>query len=247
MLREVESTNAYLNAVQRSQRSPEGTAVLAGFQTGGRGLQGNQWLSERDANLLVSFLFYPTFLNTRTVFQLTMAVSVSLVEAVAEAYALDLKVKWPNDIYYGNRKVGGILIENTIYDFEVRQSIVGIGLNVNQTEFPTELPNPVSLRQILGRELSTEALYVSICRNLEKNYLQLKSSGDKQIREAYHRCLLRRGDWAWYEVSGKRMEGMILGVNQEGRLMMQEQSGHSQHFDPKTIRYLFGPEDGNGF
>ena len=171
----------------------------------------------------------------------------SLAEAMAEAYGLELKVKWPNDIYYQNRKVGGILIENTIYDFEVRQSIVGIGLNVNQTEFPAELPNPVSLRQILGRELSTETIYVSVCRNLEKNYLKLKSSGEKQIREDYHRCLLRRGEWGWYEVNGQRMEAMILGVNQEGRLMIQEQSGHSLHFDPKTIRYLFGPEDSNGF
>ncbi|MFM2134806.1 MAG: hypothetical protein RL021_206 [Bacteroidota bacterium] len=238
-LREVPSTNSHLSGLLRESRLPEGAAVTAYVQTEGRGQGENNWHSAPGLNLLVSYVFYPTFLNAYNAFHLNMAVSTALGDFAALYLGEDVRIKWPNDLYCGNRKLGGILIENSIYDFQIRQSIIGIGVNVNQPSFPDELPNPVSFFQVTGKALQLDEVFASLSQCLERRYLQLKAFGEKGIREDYHRHLLRHGKWEWFQEGERRFEGMVMGVNRNGHLLIQNKEGHTEDFGTKQVKYLF--------
>jgi BirA family biotin operon repressor/biotin-[acetyl-CoA-carboxylase] ligase len=238
-LREVASTNSYLSELLREVRLPEGAAVTAYYQEAGRGQRDNPWHSAPGLNLLVSYVFYPVFLNAYSVFQLNMAVSVALGDFAASFLGDTVRIKWPNDLYYANKKLGGLLIENSIYEFQVRQSIVGIGININQPSFPEDLPNPVSFHQVTGQAYMLDDLFASLSNCLERRYLELKRNGEKGIREAYHRHLLRHGKWEWFQEGDRRFEGMVMGVNKDGHLLIQNKEGHTENFGAKEVKYLF--------
>ncbi len=239
-LREVPSTNSYLSEMQRSERLTEGAAVVAEFQTHGRGQAGNQWQSDRGQNLLVTFVFYPTFLNIQNVFLLNMGVAVALADFATEYLGEGVKLKWPNDLYYENRKLGGVLIENSIYDYQIRQAIIGIGVNVNQEIFSNELLNPASFKNITSINYDLMDVFNRLCNALEHRYLQLRRGEFQQLREDYHKHLLRHGKWEWFETDSRKFKGMVMGVNAQGRLMVQNEEGHTEHFDMKAIKYIFG-------
>lgn len=238
-LREVPSTSAYLAEYQRSNRLPEGAAVTALSQDKGRGQGLNSWHSEPGMNLLVSYVFYPNFLNAYNVFRLNMAVATALGDFAKDALGDEVRIKWPNDLYYGKSKLGGVLIENSIYDFQVRQSIVGIGVNINQLDFPADLPNPISFAKVTGLRYDLDEVFNDLSIALERRYLQLKNNGELAIREDYHRHLLRHGKWEWFQDGNRRFEGMVMGVNKEGQLMIQNREGHTENFGMKEIKYIF--------
>lgn len=238
-LREVLSTNSYLSGLLREGRLPEGAAVTAYLQNAGRGQGENLWHSAPGLNLLVSYVFYPSFLNAYNAFQLNMAVATALGDFATHYLGDQVRIKWPNDLYYGNRKLGGVLIENSIYDFQVRQAIIGIGINVNQPSFPDDLPNPVSFFQITGKAHVLDEVFATLSQCMESRYLQLKASGEKGIREDYHRHLLRHGKWEWFQQGERRFEGMVMGVNKNGHLLIQNKEGHTEDFGMKQVKYLF--------
>ena len=144
---ETDSTNHWLKSHQLIANSPEPTAIWADYQTAGRGCGTNTWESERGKNLLFSMLIHPENLPANKQFQISMAISLAIVDALGQLVG-DLSIKWPNDIYWRNGKIGGILIENTLKGNLIKESIIGVGLNVNQREFHSDAPNPVSLWQI---------------------------------------------------------------------------------------------------
>ncbi len=150
-LEEVDSTNNYLKEWFRREPLGEGTTVVADYQTRGRGQRGNGWSSEKGENLLFSLLLYPKGIKANEQFILSRIASLA-VKWVLDRFTGDICIKWPNDIYWGEKKIAGMLIENDLLRGEVTRSVVGIGINVNQRRFPAELPNPVSLRQITGVE-----------------------------------------------------------------------------------------------
>jgi BirA family biotin operon repressor/biotin-[acetyl-CoA-carboxylase] ligase len=148
-LNEVESTNNYANQLILSDAAEEGTVVLAQYQTHGKGQHGNVWESETGKNLLMSIIWYPGFLPASQQFMISKIVSIAITDCVNDIID-DCKIKWPNDIYIGNQKLAGILIENSVKGSHLSSSVVGIGLNVNQQVFISAAPNPVSLFQITG-------------------------------------------------------------------------------------------------
>ena len=235
----ISSTNSYLSDLQKTDRLPEGTILTARFQESGKGQYGNPWESSKGENLLLSFLWYPQFVELHQLHYLNMAFAVAVSDLVIDVLEQQVSIKWPNDIFVGDKKLGGMLIENVFGEDKIKQSILGIGMNVNQVQFSDALPNPISLKSITGNHYDLESLKNGLCNFLEQRYLQLRKGDFLAIREIYHQRLYRHGKWEWFEASGRKFKGMIMGVNRDGQLMIQEESGHSTVHDMKQIRYLF--------
>ena len=154
---ETDSTNNYLHARANPKELPEGSVVWADFQTAGRGQIGNAWESEAGANLTFSAVLYPSFLPANRQFLISQIAALS-VKQLLDKYTGEVTIKWPNDIYWRDRKICGMLIENDLSGMSIYSSIIGIGININQKEFRSNAPNPVSLYQITGREYDLEQL-----------------------------------------------------------------------------------------
>ena len=187
----VGSTNDYaselLSRGLKREKVFEGTVVYALSQRAGKGQRGKKWESEPFKNLTFSIVFYPSFLSAQEQFMLSKAVSLGICDYVSSVINKEAKIKWPNDIKVGNEKIAGILIENSIRNNEIMHSIVGIGLNVNQTGFGKNIPNPTSLKLITGKNIDLEVCLGDLCSYLEARYLQLKSGKSKKINEDYEK------------------------------------------------------------
>ncbi|MDR0546159.1 MAG: biotin--[acetyl-CoA-carboxylase] ligase, partial [Dysgonamonadaceae bacterium] len=190
-LNSIDSTNRYLNDLAAQQNLEEGTTAITQQQSAGRGQRGNSWESEAGKNLTFSTLLYPGFLPVSQHFLLSEAVALAVCDALnalLENLPLphSFRIKWPNDIYYENRKIAGILIENELTGATIEHSIIGIGLNINQTQFSDTLPNPISLKQITGQNADLDGLLETVLKNIMQRYGQLKSGKTNLVRANYH-------------------------------------------------------------
>ena len=236
------STNTLLKELLAKGEWPEGERFLyTGFQTAGRGQAGNGWESEEGKNLLCSILLPPR----KDLFYLNVLVSVAVHKLIGRA---GLTIKWPNDIYYGDKKIAGILIENAILGSEVAYSIAGIGLNVNQTTFLSSAPNPVSLKQISGKETDIDALMQALMAQIEA----LEATDEAQVWAYYREHLYRReGFWPFVERevstaptmnAEKGAEGIFLAkienVRTNGEIELRDQNGNLRIYHFKQVRYV---------
>lgn len=203
---------------------PEGEYfVYAGYQTAGRGQTGNSWESEADKNLLCSILLPPD----KDLYFLNIAVGVAILSVIGE----DFTIKWPNDIYYGDKKVAGILVENAILGNEVKYSIAGIGLNVNQTTFVSDAPNPISLKQITGKEYDIDAL-------MQQVYAKVQETLNEEVWEEYKNHLYRRdGFWKYKDQNGI-FEARIIDVLPTGEIVLCDRNGQNRTYGFKQIKYI---------
>jgi BirA family transcriptional regulator, biotin operon repressor / biotin---[acetyl-CoA-carboxylase] ligase len=237
-LPQVDSTNTFLkNRVANSEPLPEGTVIMAEDQLAGRGQQQNKWFSAKNQSLTCSILLKPDFLPLQQQFNLNRVVSLGIYDALLPIAGYNLKMKWPNDVYIGNRKLGGVLIENLVQGQSIKYTIIGIGLNVNQTTFPEWVPNPVSLRQILQTDYDIKALMFEICRQIERWYIKLKAGNDSQIREAYEKILYKLHLAARFKADDVIFDGTIVGVSADG-LLQVEREGNVQTYNLKEIKFL---------
>ena len=156
-LEETESTNSYLKQLLREKHLEEGSIVVADYQTGGRGQRGNSWISAKGKNLLFSLLIYPKNVFAKDQFIISRIASLAIKNTL-DRFTHDICIKWPNDMYWKDKKIAGILIENDLKGNKIENTIIGIGLNLNQEIFPSELPNPVSLKQITGVTYNKESI-----------------------------------------------------------------------------------------
>ncbi|PST85038.1 biotin--[acetyl-CoA-carboxylase] ligase [Pedobacter yulinensis] len=221
-LKEVDSTSNFLKAsLSNSEPLPEGTVIMAERQFAGRGQQESAWHAEPGKNLTASFYLRPSFLEPAQQFYLNMAISLAVAETVSACLSEAVEIKWPNDIYVQGRKLGGILIENTVSGNVLRSSVIGIGLNINQEEFPEPLQDrAVSLRNILHRDVDLVHLLNQLCSFIEKRYLQLRAGDKKGLHEAYEQKLFGRGSERLYRQNGEEFSARVLGVSEQGRLRM---------------------------
>jgi BirA family biotin operon repressor/biotin-[acetyl-CoA-carboxylase] ligase len=213
---------------------PEGTVIVTDHQLSGRGQHGNLWESRKGKNLTFSIIFKPDFLKANQGFSLNMAVSVGICEAVSQLNALQFKIKWPNDIYFGNRKAGGILIENFIATGMIRDSIIGIGVNVNQEKFDT--PKAISILQITRKESDLQEILNKILRSIEFRYRQLKAGLAQNIRETYFEHLYMYQCLHEFKAGGK-FTGKIVDVDGAGRLVIKT-GDHLRTFNAKEVEFL---------
>ena len=241
-LQTIDSTNRYLKEKAEQENWEEGTVVLAENQTAGRGQQGNSWESEIGKNLTFSLLICPNFLPIQQHFLLSkivaLAVRESILEMDASLFVSDLCVKWPNDIYYQNRKIAGILIENEMMNDKITRTVMGIGINVNQEKFKSNAPNPVSLRQIIQKETDLNRLLDCFLQQFQSLYQKLKDGKTDDIRTAYFQSLYRREGFHFYEDKNGRFAAAIQSVGDNGLLHLLTDDGEERVYAFKEVRQL---------
>lgn len=245
-LNQVDSTNAYLLRFPEEERI--GTVVWAVEQTAGKGMASNTWESAPGMNLTFSMGVDMAFQKASGQFLLSQAVALAVYDvlgSVLRASGLSeellgtLKVKWPNDLYYGNRKLCGILINSTIHGDAMGVSVVGIGLNVNQTEFRDWPTPPVSLKMILGKDLELQPLMERIVNAVNQRVAMMRMEERKSgIHHEYLNRLYRYRQWGDYEVNGETVRLFIEGIDPFGRLVTTDEHIRAHTYDIKEISFL---------
>ncbi len=238
-LESVHSTNEYLSELSLKNNLEEGIAVLAIEQTQGRGQKGTIWKSEAGKNLMVSFLIYPDFLLVSDQFLLSKIVALSVLKTLQKFLPepSEIKIKWPNDIYVNNYKISGILIENSIQNSKLRQSIIGIGININQSEFSPEF-NAISFINITQKETEIELVFEELCININQYYSLLKSAQLNRINESYQRELYQLNEWKKFKYTHEVIEARITGVDLNGKLQLIKKNDQRISADLKEIIFV---------
>ena len=233
------STNVIAADLLSNSRPAEGTAILTFNQTAGKGQRGNSWMAEPDKNIAISYIFFPHLLPVSKQFLLTQAVALGVVHFVRQYIDNNpVSIKWPNDLYVGAKKIIGILIENTISNSEIKNSIIGVGINVNQAIFNDNLPNPTSFTLETGKEFNLHERAARLSACLEPYLLALKAGKTKDLEEAYLENLYRyRCPALFRDSEGKVFQGTITGIGAGGKLMVQIQSENCL-FDIKEIAFV---------
>ena len=238
-LKEVDSTNNFLkHLVSNSKPVIEGTVIMAENQYAGRGQQQNTWNAEAGKNLTFSILLKPHFLEVTNQFDLIRVVSLGVFDALEPLLGDALKIKWPNDIYFGDLKLGGMLIENMIQGGQIKNAIVGIGLNVNQEVFGPSLPNATSLKQILHQDYDLKALLSEICRHVEAWYLNLRAGKTEDVRKVYLSRLYWLNEMRWFKTAGGIINGKVKNVCYNGLLVIENTNNEELEFSLKEIEFL---------
>lgn len=235
-LETVASTNTF--ALELLGSGPaEGTVVLARHQTAGRGQQGSMWLAQPGLNLTFSVVLYPDFLAVKELFLLNKMIACALQAAVADLLPGALvQIKWPNDLLVNGSKVAGILIETSLESQRIRSAVVGIGVNVNQTEFdPLVHGKATSLALVTGLEWDARAVLWKVLERLEGGYLMVRAGRKAEIERDYLRHLYAYQEDSLVEVDGKQTVAHIVGVDGDGRLAVQ-QGGKLYFYAVKEIK-----------
>ena len=238
-IKQVDSTNSFLKKLlSNSKPVPEGTVIMAEEQYAGRGQQQNTWHSEPGKNLTFSLLLKPHFLPVDAQFDLNRAVSLGVYDALYLLLGSELKIKWPNDIYYADRKLGGMLIENTIQGGQLKDSVIGIGLNINQENFPPGASNATSVKQILQKDYDLTRLLSEICKQLEVYYLKLKAGQVDFVRNTYLSRLYWLNEVKSFESNGRVFNGIVKNVLPNGLLLIEDTNGQQMEFNLKELEFL---------
>lgn len=245
---ETHSTSSLLRELYQ-EHLPHMFSIRTDFQTAGRGQAGNSWESEAGKNLLFSTLLRYEGIHAASQWRLSMLVAVALWDTLAKYLSPELlTIKWPNDIYYGDKKLVGILIENSLSGQYVGHSIVGIGVNVNQTKWLSNAPNPISMKEITGEEYDVEALmneWISSMKSWEVR-------NTEEIKTAYMQHLYRRNGWHLYverevsvaptAIAKKGIEGSFLAeitnITEQGELILRLQNNEEKIYHFKQIRFV---------
>jgi BirA family transcriptional regulator, biotin operon repressor / biotin---[acetyl-CoA-carboxylase] ligase len=235
----VSSTNDYALELLDRQKEKiiDGTVIVADQQTAGKGQQGNTWQSEKGQNLTLSVVLFPTFVPPDEQFSLSKVVSLGITDFL-QTYCQDVYIKWPNDIYIKNAKIGGILIEHSILGNMISHTIAGIGLNVNQTFFPQDIPNPTSMKLCKAREFDLKKTLNFLLTFIENRYFQLGLGRQEELNRDYTSRLYWLNEKHEFESFDEQFTGKILGAEDNGELRIQTENGEIQGFYFKEVEFL---------
>lgn len=236
------STNTYLRELNGGDPAYDYEVAVADFQTAGRGQKGNTWESEQGKNLLFSILAHPKGIKVQEQFYISEAIALAVSDAVIAAagpeYAAGFSVKWSNDIYYKDCKMAGILIENTLQGSSILDTVVGVGLDVNQEVFVSDAPNPISLKNITGRDYDRDALLDDIIARFI-GYMELDTPSQRAgVDELYRSRLYRRQGYYKYRDENGVFEACIEGIRPDGCLMLQTRSGEHRTYEFKQVQFV---------
>lgn len=235
-LQETTSTNTYLAGLCDRMPQPELTCVYTSYQTSGRGQRGNSWESEPGANLLFSFVVYPSFLEAGRQFFLSQITALALTNVLSD-YTEDICIKWPNDIYWKDKKLCGTLIENDLTGTSISRSISGTGINLNQTQFLSDAPNPVSLTQITGQTYNPTDILHQVMQRISWYYRLLQDGHTTEIAERYKRMLYRKeGLHAYRDCEGSFL-ARFRDIEPSGRLVLEDSNGQCRKYLFKEVAF----------
>jgi BirA family biotin operon repressor/biotin-[acetyl-CoA-carboxylase] ligase len=235
------STNTYLRELGGGDPAYDYEVAVADFQTAGRGQKGNTWESEQGKNLLFSILAHPHNIKVREQFYISeaiaLAVSDSVMEAIGPEYAGDVSVKWSNDVYWKDFKMAGILIENTIQGDMILDTVAGVGLDVNQEVFLSDAPNPISMKNITGRDFDRDALLSDIIDRFI-GYMELSDRKRNEVDKLYCDRLYRREGYHKFRDENGIFEACIEGIRPDGCLMLQTRSLEHRVYEFKQVQFI---------
>ncbi|MCU0318097.1 MAG: biotin--[acetyl-CoA-carboxylase] ligase [Amoebophilaceae bacterium] len=215
---------------------PEGTVVITDYQYRGRGQGDRVWHSEPYKNLTFSVVLYPTFLAAQQIFSLNIITTVAIKSVLSLYIPNGLYIKWPNDIYYQEKKLGGILIENVVQRRNLKASVIGIGLNVNQTNFTFQTPTSLSL--ICQRHNSLQGLLAQLLAGLEHNYLRLQAQDITLLKSHYLKNMYWIHEIRTFRDAHHTFQGMIKGVDAAGRLVIEQADGTSKCYNQQEVVFV---------
>ena len=241
-LNETDSTNRYLQQLCQeagNNKVEEFTTICADYQTAGKGQRGNSWEAAKGANLLFSFVCYPTFVPIRQQFVLSQLISLGIKETLDE-YCSDISIKWPNDIYWKEKKICGILIENDLQGNSIGRCISGIGLNINQEVFLSDAPNPISLKQITGEHYQRETILEKVMQRIEQSYQKLKEEPAyaSELATRYAASLFRREGLHCYQDKDGLFNARLVRVEADGRFVLMDEANQERSYLFKEVQYV---------
>ena len=231
------STNTRASELLKKKNIPEGTIVHTNWQSAGRGHAGSKWESQDGKNLLFSIILYPSTIEPSDQFLISMALSIGICDFLRR-YTNGYSIKWPNDIYVKGDKIAGILIENSVMADRIVNSIAGIGLNINQVEFLSDAPNPVSLKTVTGSDYDLNICLTQLASDLDRRYKQVISEDYDQLQNEYISKLFRLNEWALFRDKDGNFTGRILSVSKTGWLQIEKKAGLKKEYSFKEIEFL---------
>lgn len=234
-LKEIDSTNRFLRELKDEQED-EMVVAVADFQTAGKGQGSHTWESEAGKNLLFSIKVHPHWVPVRQQFLLSMAGAIAIKEAL-ETYVDGITLKWPNDVYWNDKKISGTLIETSIDSKGIKTCIFGIGINVNQEAFHSDAPNPVSLHQILGHEVDKDELLQKVIEGFRRYYELLRRADYMDVSGIYHLSLYRRKGFHLYEDADGDFEGAFVEVEDDGHLILHDKQGVIRSYSFGEVKF----------
>jgi len=235
VLPRVDSTNNYAMAQIRAGLARQGNAYFALEQTAGKGQRGKAWHTEPGANIILSLVLEPQWLQVSRQFWLSAAIALGCYDFFQSLAGDETSLKWPNDIYWRDRKAGGILIENLLAGDSWQFAVAGIGININQAVFPETAANPVSLKQVTGREWPVTELVKELCRCLQNRYGQLEQT--KEFPADYNRVLYKRGEIVRLKKETRVFDALVKGVTADGELVVE--AGTEEKFGFGEVQWVF--------
>ena len=231
------STNVSLAEICSKGYTENLTSVYSSFQTDGRGQRGNKWESEDGKNLLFSFVIFPNGLPAREHFILLQITALALFDTLSE-YTDGISIKWPNDIYWMDRKICGTLIENDLSGMNIERSISGTGVNLNQKIFRSGAPNPISLSLITGQEYDIETVLHKIM-NSASIYHRMFDNGESDIiRKKYFEAIYRKDGFYMYKDDNGTFDAIIEDIEKDGRLVLKDREGRARKYLFKEVSYI---------
>ena len=236
-LHETNSTNSYLDELCNNSSVEELTSVYTDFQTAGRGQRGNSWESEAGKNLLFSFVVYPEFLEAHRQFYLSQVTALALHD-VLSSYTEGISIKWPNDIYWKDKKICGTLIENDLTGIHISRSISGTGVNLNQERFLSDAPNPVSLCQITGNQYNPREILEQIMEKVTEYYQLLKENRTEVLETRYKEALYRKEGLHLFRDKDGNFQARIADIEPNGRLILEDEDGQTRGYLFKEVEYI---------
>lgn len=234
---ETNSTNSHLQKICMQQCPEEFSTVVANYQSAGRGQRGNSWESEAGKNLLFSYVLFPSFLEVNRQFLISQIASLAVKEEL-DNYTLNITIKWPNDIYWKEKKIAGMLIENDLTGKFISRSITGIGININQNVFQSAAPNPVSLIQITSKSYNLSDILARIMLRIKDYYQLLCQSETELITTRYEQALFRKAGMHRYKDANGEFRAQIMRVEATGRLILKDEKQTERGYMFKEVEYL---------
>jgi BirA family transcriptional regulator, biotin operon repressor / biotin---[acetyl-CoA-carboxylase] ligase len=232
---ECHSTNTLAAQLSQNSTASEGTVVITHHQTAGRGQRGSVWKTEPGVNLTISIIIKPGSLLVKHQFYLNIVTALAVRDMLLETLNIDISIKWPNDILVHNKKICGILIENQLQGQLIENSVVGIGINVNQVVF--EIATATSMQNIAKQPFALQEIFDRLLGRFEARYILLKQNRLTELRQLYLKHLFQRGEVKQYEANGVEFSGEIVAIDEDGRLAVNVDN-QMKYFQVKEIRYL---------
>ena len=231
------STNSELKKLRSRQNLPSFSVLVAQKQTSGRGQAGTSWESEPNKNLTFSVVLYPVNLPANQGFIISRIFSLAVKETL-DKYTNHISIKWPNDIYYQDKKICGMLIDNEITGENISSSIIGIGININQEKFLSDAHNPISLNQITGKIYNLDKILDCVLHTAKEKYRLFLSGDFSQVRNDYNNALYRKSGYYTYEDKNGQFQACIKEVKDNGTLVLETTSGEIRNYLFKEVRFI---------